>query len=475
VSDRRRNNNRGKLEMTSREEKSQGTASLSVEERRRRAWGLGGEAERNKIGIRLGGRRPGSGHPFAHVTAMDRWLVRKMLDVVGNPPIAIRLWDGQAVSEPEGEAAATITLYDRAAMFKLIADPELHFGDLYSSGRVELEGDLVRFLEVIYRSIRHNTRMSWLRRFIVWLGHRRIANSLARARDNIYHHYDIGNDFYSLWLDREAMQYTCAYFPDPDMSLEAAQIAKLHHICRKLQLKPGDTVVEAGCGWGGLARFMARHYGVTVRAYNISKEQIRFARQKAEEEGLSDRVEYVEDDYRNISGEYDVFVSVGMLEHVGTRDYRTLGEVVRRCLKPEGRALIHTIGRNTPGPMNAWIERRIFPGAYPPTLGEMSEIFEPQRFSIQDVENLRLHYARTLEHWLARFEQHAGEIEAMFDPAFVRAWRLYLAGSIAAFTSGELQLFQVVFTHAENNQLPWSRAHLYAAPATETGGVHEAV
>ena len=461
--------------MTSREEKSRSHTSLSVEERRRRAWGLGGEAERNKIGIRLGGRRPGTGHPFAHVTAMDRWLVRKMLEVVGNPPITIRLWDGQAVSEPEGDAVAAITLYDRAAMFKLIADPELHFGDLYSSGRVELEGDPVRFLEVIYRRIRHNTRMSWLRRFIVWLGHRRIANSLARARDNIYHHYDIGNAFYELWLDKAAMQYTCAYFPDPEMSLEAAQIAKLHHICRKLQLKPGDTVVEAGCGWGGLARFMAKHYGVTVRAYNISKEQIRFARQKAEEEGLADRIEYVEDDYRNITGEYDVFVSVGMLEHVGTRDYRTLGEVVKRCLKPEGRALIHTIGRNTPGPMNAWIERRIFPGAYPPTLGEMSEIFEPQRFSIQDVENLRLHYAKTLEHWLARFEQHAGEIEAMFDPAFVRAWRLYLAGSIAAFTSGELQLFQVVFTHAENNQLPWSRAHLYAAPVTETGGVHEAV
>ncbi len=461
--------------MTSKDEKSPGRRPLSVEERRRRAWGIIGDNEgRNKIGIRLGGRRPGTGHPFAHVTAFDRWLVHKMLDVVGRPPIAIALWDGHVVAEPD-DPVARITVHDRAAMFKLIADPELHFGDLYSSGRVELEGDLVRFLEVVYRSIRHNTRMSGLRRFIVWLGHRRIANSLARARDNIYHHYDIGNAFYELWLDKVAMQYTCAYFPDPEMSLEAAQTAKLHHICRKLMLKPGDTVVEAGCGWGGLARFMAKHYGVTVRAYNISKEQIRYARQKAEAEGLSDRVEYVEDDYRNITGQYDVFVSVGMLEHVGTRDYRTLGEVVKRCLKPEGRALIHTIGRNTPGPMNAWIERRIFPGAYPPTLGEMSEIFEPHRFSIQDVENLRLHYAKTLRHWLARFEQHADAVEQMFDPAFVRAWRLYLAGSIAAFTSGELQLFQVVFTHAENNALPWSRAYLYEAPAgAQPENVHEA-
>ncbi len=260
------------------------------------------------------------------------------------------------------------------------------------------------------------------------------------------------------------MQYTCAYFPDPAMSLEEAQLAKLHHVCRKLQLKPGDRVVEAGCGWGGLARFMAREYGVTVKAYNISREQVKYARERAAEEGLSGQVEYIEDDYRNIEGEFDVFVSVGMLEHVGTRDYRVLGDVIDRCLTPTGRALIHTIGRNQPGPMNAWIERRIFPGAYPPTLREMMDIFEPNRFSVLDVENLRLHYARTLEHWLQRYEQHVPEIEANLDAAFVRAWRLYLAGSIAAFTSGELQLFQVVFSRASNNLLPWSRAYLYSAP-----------
>jgi cyclopropane-fatty-acyl-phospholipid synthase len=258
------------------------------------------------------------------------------------------------------------------------------------------------------------------------------------------------------------MQYTCAYFPDQSMTLEDAQLAKLHHVCRKLELKPGQRVVEAGCGWGGLALFMARHYGVRVTAYNISREQVAYARARAEAEGLADRVEYVLDDYRNIRGEFDAFVSVGMLEHVGKKDFVTLGSVIERSLKTDGRGLIHSIGRNRPRPMNAWIERRVFPGAYPPSLMEMMQIFEPNQLSVLDVENLRLHYSLTLRHWLQRYEQHSDEILQMMDEAFVRSWRLYLAGSISAFNVGALQLFQVVFTHAQNNQIPWSRAHLYA-------------
>ena len=401
--------------------------------------------------------------PLFHsrVTRFDRWLARTMMDVVGNPKVTLRLWDGVDVTPAVDDPVAVILYANRLAMWKTILNPELHWGDLYCNGRLEFDGDLARFLEIIYRYLRGNGKGGFLRRLIIWLGHRRIANSHARAEENIHHHYDIGNDFYKLWLDTKEMQYTCAYFSDPGMNLEDAQFAKLHHICRKLQLKPGDTVVEAGCGWGGLARFMARHYGVNVKAYNISKQQVSYARQRAEAEGLSDRVEYVLDDYRNISGEYDVFVSVGMLEHVGKRDYSVLGKVIDRCLKPEGRGLIHTIGRVRPGQMNAWVERRIFPGAYPPSLKEMMEIFEPNRISVLDVENLRLHYAKTLEHWLYRYEQHSDEIEGMMDEEFVRAWRLYLAGSIAAFNVGELQLYQVVFARSSCNKLPWSRDHLY--------------
>ena len=402
----------------------------------------------------------------ARVTALDRWIARKMMEVVGDPPIELRLWDGELVTPTMEDPVARLQYLNRTAMLKTIINPELYFGDLYSSGQVSFSGDLVEFMGIIYSNLEGSVRSSWLRRIVIWFGHRRIANSFDKAKDNIYHHYDIGNDFYKLWLDTAEMQYTCAYFPDPEMTLEQAQVAKLHHVCRKLQLSPGDKVVEAGCGWGGLALFMAKHYGVQVRAYNISKEQVAYAHCRAEKEGLAGRVEYVLDDYRNISGEYDVFVSVGMLEHVGKGDFRTLGAVIDRCLKPQGRGLIHSIGRNHPAPMNAWIERRIFPGAYPPSLQEMMEIFEPNRLSVLDVENLRLHYAKTLQHWLDRYEVHSEQVRSMMDSEFVRAWRLYLAGSISAFEVGELQLFQVVFTRSRNNELPWSRAHLYPGKTT---------
>ena len=407
------------------------------------------------------------------VTQLDRWIARQMLEVVGNPPIVLILWDGVAVTPPVTNPIATIRYYNRSAMIKTILNPELYFGDLYSTGQATVEGDLVRFSEIIYSNLEDGGRGGWFKRAIIWLGHRRIANSHDKAKDNIYHHYDIGNDFYRLWLDTEVMQYTCAYFSDPDMTLEQAQVAKLHHVCRKLQLKPGDSVVEAGCGWGGLALFMAKHYGVNVKAYNISKEQVAHAHCVADKEGLSDKVQYVLDDYRNITGQYDAFVSVGMLEHVGKGDFPTLGKVIDRCLKPEGRGLIHTIGRNRPAPMNAWIERRIFPGAYPPSLKEMMEIFEPNKLSILDTENLRLHYSRTLQHWLHRYEQNTDKVRKLMDEEFVRAWRLYLAGSIAAFNVGELQLFQVVFSRSRNNQLPWSRAHLYREQVTRSAPKRE--
>jgi cyclopropane-fatty-acyl-phospholipid synthase len=257
------------------------------------------------------------------------------------------------------------------------------------------------------------------------------------------------------------MVYTCAYFPTRDVSLEAAQTAKLDLVCRKLQLKPGERVVEAGCGWGALALHMARKFGVKVRAFNISKSQLTFARERAANEGLDDLVEFVEADYREIEGRYDVFVSVGMLEHVGQRHYRELGQVIDRCLPPDGRGLIHSIGTDRPGRLNSWIERRIFPGAQPPSLGEMMPLFGPAGFSVLDVENLRLHYALTLRHWRERFIKSQDRVLEMFDQQFVRAWLFYLASSETAFSSGHLQLFQVLFARKGCNAIPWTRASLY--------------
>lgn len=393
--------------------------------------------------------------------SLDHLTALKLLQNIGQPAIHLVLWDGSVVSTGVDEPVATMYFRDRAALYLAVLRPELYWGDLYSEGRVEIDGDLVWLLDAVYRGVYQAGEQGRLNRLNESLGHRKIRNTFRRAADNIHHHYDIGNEFYRLWLDKAAMQYTCAYYPDPAMTLEEAQLAKMSHICRKLQLKPGDRVVEAGCGWGGFALYMAKTYDVNVKAYNISHQQVNYARERAVAEGLSDRVEYVLDDYRNISGEFDVFVSVGMLEHVGTEYYPALGQVINRCLGTGGRGLIHSIGRNRARPMNAWIERRIFPGAYPPSLSEMMGIFETNKFSVLDIENLRLHYALTLKAWLQRFEQNADRVEKMMDGRFVRAWRLYLAGSQAAFSSGQLQLFQLVFARGDDNDLPWSRAHQY--------------
>jgi cyclopropane-fatty-acyl-phospholipid synthase len=215
---------------------------------------------------------------------------------------------------------------------------------------------------------------------------------------------------------------------------------------------------------------MAKRYGVRVDSYNISREQIVYARDWAKREGVAGKVTFVEDDYRNIVGKYDVFVSIGMLEHVGPGNYRGLGEVIDRCLKPDGRGLIHSIGRDRPALLNAWIRRRIFPGAHPPTLGEMAPIFEPSGLTIVDVENLKPHYAQTLKHWLERFEANKDTVRAMFDESFVRAWRLYLAGSTAAFTVGQLQLYQVLFIRSGRKPLPMTRDYVYMPPAPDKAG-----
>lgn len=403
---------------------------------------------------------------YRNAYAVEKWLLHQMFDRLGKPPIGAVLWSGEEISSTDAEPTARIIIRDRKALFKLLINPDLNFGDAYSEGAIDVEGNLVEFLETLYRALSRTPQDGGFYGFMRQTLNRPRPNSMAGSMDNIHHHYDIGNDFYRLWLD-ENMQYTCAYFPSPSATLEEAQVAKMDHICRKLQLKAGETVVEAGCGWGSLALHMARHYGVKVMAFNISRQQVIYARAVAKAAGLSDMVEYVEDDYRNISGRFDAFVSVGMLEHVGINNYRELGKVVRRSLKEDGRGLIHTIGRNKAELMNAWIEKRIFPGAYPPTLGEMMNIFEPWGFSIIDVENLRLHYARTLEHWLRRFETADEQVANMFDRQFARSWRLYLAGSLASFSTGWLQLFQVVFAHPDKNDLPWTRTHLYKDSSQE--------
>ncbi len=394
------------------------------------------------------------------VFTAEKVLLARMMESLGNPPLALVLWDGQEIAIAGSQPIARVLIRDHGALLKLIANSELEFGEMYAAGRIEVQGNLADCLEAIYRALMRRAGRGQIAQMLLAPFNAPPRNTVTRARRNIHHHYDIGNEFYKLWLDRD-MVYTCAYFPSPTTGLDDAQAAKLDYVCRKLRLTPGETVLEAGCGWGALALHMAKHYGVMVKAYNLSKEQIAYARERARTENLDGRVQFIEDDYRNVAGKFDAFVSVGMLEHVGVDQYQALGAVIDRSLKDTGRGLIHSIGRDRPSPMTPWIERNIFPGACPPSLSQMMQIFEPFGFSVLDVENLRLHYAKTLEHWLDRYEANVEHVEKMFDAAFARTWRLYLAGSLAAFRSGDMQLFQVSFNRCGQNRIPWTRQYLY--------------
>jgi cyclopropane-fatty-acyl-phospholipid synthase len=387
------------------------------------------------------------------------WFDRVLLGALqrGTAPAPVRL----AIGTPDNSVTTlpssmpTVWIRDRSTLLALARNPQINFGDLYSEGRIEIEGDLVDVIERLYE-LPVSLSSHIFSRCLSWLE----SNSPGGSRKNIHHHYDISNDFYQLWLDPQ-MVYTCAYFPEPTTTLEEAQRAKMDLVCRKVWLKPGETVVEAGCGWGALALHMAEQYGVKVKAFNISSEQIAFARERAQREGLASRVEFIQDDYRNITSRADAFVSVGMLEHVGKSHYTELARTIWRTIGDSGRGLLHFIGRNRPRAMNAWIRRRIFPGAYPPGLREVMQFLEPHDFSVHDVENLRMHYARTCECWLNEFEHHFDAVKERLGEQFARMWRLYLAGSIAAFRFGSLQLFQVVFAGKQCSSQPWNRSYLY--------------
>jgi len=397
------------------------------------------------------------------VWPIEDWLLKKLLAIAGNPKIRIRLWDGRVHYTPKKrENGPVMTILNRKTLWRLFLNPNLNFGDDYSRGLIVCEDSKLKdLLEATFRAIVLNVNHGPLQKFLIKGLTKVQSNTLNQSRKNIHHHYDLGNDFYRLWLDDE-MTYTCAYFTNPGMSLEEAQVAKMDHVCKKLRLRSGEKVVEAGCGWGGFARHMALNYGVRVCSYNISSEQIEFAKTRARKEGFEDRVEYILDDYRNIKGRnFDVFVSIGMLEHVGRDHYKQLGRVIDRVLDENGRGLIHSIGKNRPEPTCAWTNKRLFPGGYSPSLKEMMEVFEEKGFSVTDVENLRLHYALTLDHWLERYEKHLDWVKQHFDEFFVRAWRLYLAGASANFSAGALQLFQVLFTRPTRNDIPWTRADLY--------------
>jgi cyclopropane-fatty-acyl-phospholipid synthase len=295
-------------------------------------------------------------------------------------------------------------------------------------------------------------------------------NPAGRAQRNVAHHYDLNGRLYSLFLDRDR-QYSCAYFPHGDETLEEAQTAKKRHIAAKLCLnQPGLRVLDIGCGWGGLALTLAKDFGARVTGVTLSQEQLTEARARAAAEGLEDRVQFQMLDYRSVTEKFDRIVSVGMFEHVGIGHYRTFFETVGRCLKPDGVALIHAIGRSDgPGSTNAWLRKYIFPGGYSPALSEVLPAVEKSRLMATDIEILRLHYAETLRHWRRRFAANRDAIMALYDAKFCRMFEFYLAGSELAFRHGGHMIWQLQLAHG-HGAVPLTRDYIAAVEAGTTVG-----
>ncbi len=356
-----------------------------------------------------------------------------------------------------------IAVKSEAWLRRIVLDPELQLGEAYMEEGLVLEtGDLYELLDLLWTNIlskgsAHAALPSFLRKTF-----RAVAqfNPQARSARNVAHHYDIGNDLYRLFLDDD-MQYSCAYFPKPQTSLDDAQRFKKDHIARKLCLKPGDQVLDIGCGWGGLAMHLAEREDVLVHGVTLSCEQHCLAQERAETAGLSDRVDFEIQDYRNLTGEYDKIVSVGMFEHVGVPHYREYFDQIAARLGENGTALIHTIGRSPgPGATNPWIARHIFPGGYIPALSEIVPVIEKAGLVVLDIEILRLHYAETLKAWRQRFLNRADDAEKLYDARFVRMWDFYLVTSELSFRHGYHNVFQLQLGKRQD-AAPLTRDYLY--------------
>ena len=280
--------------------------------------------------------------------------------------------------------------------------------------------------------------------------------------------YDLGNEFYALWLDKD-MQYTCAYFKTPQDSIDLAQEQKREHICRKLRLQPGETLLDMGCGWGGMILYAAKHYGITGVGVTLSKEQAEESNRRIAKAGLQDRIHVEHADYRDLPKKgrvFDKVVSVGCFEHVGKENHDLFFKIAKDSLKPGGTFLLHTIARmKTGGIPLAFGNKHVFPGVYTPALADLGNCASKQGFRIHDVENLRLHYSWTCQHWLNKFEANVDTIRKMYNDQLVRLFRLYLAHAVALMGYGKQELYQVVMTPGIDNTRPMTRDWLYAAPA----------
>lgn len=377
----------------------------------------------------------------------DYFLSRLVQHLVASGSLKLVFYSGKSITVGDGTAPhVTVRLTDRRAAGDLVRDPELTLGELFTDGRLIVEeGTFYDLLQVTLQGQRlaRSHLSGWLtmaaRRVWRWLMD---TNGLLGARRNVAHHYDLDGRLYDLFLDSDR-QYSCAYFETPEASLDDAQLAKKRHITAKLLVEPGMSVLDIGCGWGGLGLYLAEIAGAgQVRGITLSEEQLGLARARAADAGL-DQVSFVMEDYRNTEGQFDRLVSVGMFEHVGKAHFDEYFRHAAALMKPEGVMLMHSIGHaGVPDYTNPWITKYIFPGGYIPAMSEVSASVERAGLMITDVEVLRLHYAETLRNWRERFMARRADAAALYDERFCRMWEAYLAFSEAAFRYLGLSVFQ---------------------------------
>ena len=376
----------------------------------------------------------------------------------------------------------TMRLTDRSLYRKLVFNPELHAGEAYMDGRMSFEDSTLRDFLTLFSLNRLSLGSYPLQKVLRAVSRRfkglQQANPVGKAQQNVAHHYDLGNDFYRLFLD-DGLQYSCAYFLDDDETLEQAQHNKRRLLAAKLNLAPGQTILDIGCGWGDLALYLAGLEDVEVTGVTLSGEQADLAQARAREAGLDGRVRFALKDYREVEGRFDRIVSVGMFEHVGVHHYGEFFGKLAALMDDDGLALIHSIGHmSPPGTASPWLRKYIFPGAYSPALSEVFAVVEQNSLWVTDLEFLRLHYAKTLAHWGRRFAANRAEIEAMYDEKFARMWEFYLTSAEMMFVTGSQLVFHMQLARKRdaapiNRDYITDRQRAYAK--RETAGRPEAV
>lgn len=390
---------------------------------------------------------------------LDKTIYKQIFKASFNAPIDVEFWDGEQVSYGEGTPIAKIILHDVIPIKDIMAHASLTFGEAYMAGKIEIQGDLQQLITAVYQAkdsfLNHN-------KFKMFLPKR--SHSEKTSKTDVQSHYDIGNDFYQMWLD-PTLTYSCAYFASDEDSLETAQWNKVHHILNKLHAEPDDTLLDIGCGWGTLIFTAAKEYGLKATGVTLSQQQYDFVSKKIADEGLTGRVTVFLKDYREIEQTYDHVTSVGMFEHVGKENLGEYFTQVSNRLAPNGTALIHGItGQHDGAGVDEWINQYIFPGGYIPNIAENMQHILQTPLQLDDLEPLRRHYQRTLEIWTQNFHAVGAEVIAKYGERFYRMWDLYLQACAASFESGNIDVMQYLLTKGPSGtQLPMTRSYIYHA------------